>query len=173
MWVVHFNSNEMFLRDGIGPQHISVLLSQPHQSIYAVDLQMLASKQNLETTPRPHSGGEMSDSKTLLEVETRAKELLSALDTARREGNSMFESEIEHEIEQLKDYLCQVKGKGGEVRKSANPSDSIRRSVQQMIKRTIETIAEELPECARHLSRSIQTGFVVNYNPESELPWVL
>ena len=173
MWVIHFHGHEMFLRDGVGPQHISVLLSQPNKSLYAVDLQILASKQDLETTPRPQANGEMSDLKTIQEVERQAKDLLTALDTARREGNSMLESEIEDEINQLKDYLCQVKGLGGEIRKSSNPSDSIRRSVQQMIKRTIDTIHEELPDCARHLSRSIRTGFVVNYNPEKILPWVL
>ncbi len=51
MWMVRFDGKEIFLRDGVGPQHISVLLSQPNRSIYAVDLQMLASKQDPETRP--------------------------------------------------------------------------------------------------------------------------
>jgi hypothetical protein len=173
MWVVRFNGMETFLKDGVGPQHISALLSQPGKSVYAVDLQMLASKQDIDTAPRPTAAGEMSDTTAIREVERRAKELLSDLDTARREGNSLLESEIEDEIDQLKDYLCQVRGLGGESRKSGNPADSIRRSVQQMIKKSIDTISDELPDCAKHLSRSIRTGFVVSYTPECEIHWVL
>ncbi len=173
MWVLRFDGKEMFLKDGVGPQHISVLLSQPGRSIYAVDLQMLAAKQDTATAPRPTAAGEMSDAATIREVESRARELLADLDVARRDGNSILESEIEDEIDQLKNYLCQVKGIDGEARKSNNPADSIRRSVQQMIKKTIDTIGLELPDCASHLAHAIRTGFVVSYNPTSEVQWVL
>ena len=173
MWVVRFEGREMFLKDNSGPAYIAMLLAKPGQSLFAIDMHRIAAGYDPATSARPESGNDLTDRQTVREAEEQSQKLLAELDNARRDGDRIIEREILDEIEKLANYLCETKGFGGKSKKTANSADSIRRSLQQLIKCTVQEIEKELPECSSHFRKSISTGLTICYDPNTKLEWSL
>jgi hypothetical protein len=173
IWHVRFGGQEGFLKDSVGAKTLSILLSKPGESILAVDLYLLGTGIDPQTIPQPSGGVELSDQQSILEIEQKAKMLIAELDSAQNQGDTVLENEIREEIDQLSDYLCQVKGLGGRLRKGNDNADSIRRSVQQGIKRVFESLDDDLPDFVKHCRQSISFGFVLRYDSVTNIQWEL
>ena len=173
LWVVRYDGQELFLKDNDGPRYMAMLLANPGHSFFAIDMHQIAAGYDPDTTVRPNSGGDLTDRQTFREAEEQSRKLLSELDQARRDGDRIRKQEILDEIEKLANYLCETKGFGGRLKKNSSPTDSIRRSIQQLIKGTIKEIEKESVECAKHFRKSITTGYVICYDPSSEIYWSL
>lgn len=172
VWVVRFDGKEAFVKDYVGAKYLSILFSKPGESAFAVDLQLIGNGHDPKTAPA-EAGIELGDRQSVQDVQERSRTLLFELDQAKNDGNAILEAEIREEINGLADYLCQVKGLGGRLRKGNDNADSIRRSVQQGIKRVLESLDADLPEFTKHCRQSISSGFVLSYDPETKIAWEL
>ena len=172
IWHVRLEGKEGFLKDSVGARNMASLFSKPGESVYAVDLQLIGAGHDPQTAPA-ESGLELGDRQSVREIQERSRTLLAELNQAQRDGNAVLENEIREEIERLADYLCQVKRLGGRLRKGNDNGDSIRRSVQQGIKRTLESLEDDLPEFVKHCRQSISFGFVLRYDPATKIVWEL
>jgi hypothetical protein len=150
-----------------------MLLAKPGRSLFAIDMHRIAAGYDPDTAVRPESGDDLTDRQTMREAEEQSQKLLAELDQARRDGDRIVEQEILDEIEKLANYLCETKGFGGKMKKNSNPADSIRRSLQQLIKGTILEIEKESVECANHFRKSITTGLAISYDPNTQHDWNL
>jgi len=172
-WVIRFDGNETFIKDGIGPIYISLLLRKPYIPIFASDLQAIAAGQQPEHSQRV-SSGDKTDATTLEQIHQRYNKLVAELEVARRRGhNSHLETEIRDEIEKLMNYLADATGWNGYVKKEIDEAEKIRQAAYRAIQRTIILLEELLPQCAEHLENAISTGFTVNYQPTTPIEWVL
>ena len=173
IWVVRYKGKELFLKDNDGPKYIAMLLPKPGRSLFAIDMHRIAAGYDPDAAARPDSGDDMTDRQTIREAEEQSQRLLAELDQARRDGDRIVEQEILDEIEKLANYLCETKGYGGKMKKNSNSADSIRRSLQQLIKSTIQEIEKESVECANHFRKSISTGLAICYDPNTKHDWSL
>ena len=171
-WVIRFEGNDTFIKDGIGPNYISLLLRKPKTPIFASDLQAIAAGQKPEHTQRV-SSGHKSDAATLEQIHKRYNELVAELEEAKQDHNNLLEKEICDEIEKLMNYLAEATGWDGYVKKEIDEAEKIRQAVYRAIQRTIILLEELLPECAEHLEDAIETGFTINYMPSTPVEWIL
>ena len=174
MWVIRFAGEDTYLKDSVGLRCIGQLLAKPNDPVFVMELRAILDGQNPENVlAQPISREEVVDQTTLSDLKRRYLELQSDLDDAQRKDNELLEEEIEREMEKIVQYLCQVKGIGGETRKVSDDFEKARSSTSKAFWRSANLIRNDLPQFAVHLEKSCVVGVVCNYAPEQKIEWEL
>lgn len=150
------------LRDSKGLGYLARLIAQPGRELHALDL-----VSNGSTT----AGHERT---TLAPLDAEARhayvgrltELETALDRAESEGDLARATAARDEIEWIRREIAAAYGLGGRDRPGPTPAERARQSVTKAIRVAMDRIADEDPELARHLDRSIRTGTFCSYDPD-------
>jgi len=172
-WVLRFEGKETFLKDGVGPHYLSLLLKKPFKQVFAVALHAMVAGQTPDKEARVGMAEAVMDDQTQKEIEGRLRELAADIAEAKEVGDCLVEQESQEEYNELLAFYQKNIGLAGQVRKEHDASAKIRQAVLKAIQRTIILIEDELPECAAHLEDSIVTGSIFNYIPVKVVPWVL
>jgi len=146
-------------------------LASPHRKVFAPELLEVVTGEPL--AQHTGSAGDQADRRTLEEAKREYLDLQEQIDQAKRDNDEARQQRLQPQLDQLTDYLKQVKGFGGRTRQASDDADKIRRSMTQAIGRTIDWLRDELPAAAQHLDNAIKTGLFMAYEPEEELPWNL
>lgn len=173
IWVIRYEGDDMYLKDSVGVQCISQLLSKPNDPVFVMELRAIVNGQKPESVALIQTRDNVVDTETLTNLKRRYLELQSDLEETQRDGNEVAEKEIEEEMEQIVQYLCQAKTKGGEIRKMNDDFEKSRSATSKAFWRTINLIRNELPQLADYLEKSCVVGVVCNYNPEHRIDWIL
>jgi hypothetical protein len=173
MWVIRYEGEDMYLKDSVGLQCISQLLSKPNDPVFVMELRAIVSGQRPEMVTQSQSRDDVVDQETLTDLKRRYLELQVDLEDSQRDRNDILEKEIEEEMEQIVQYLCQVKAKGGETRKMSDDFEKARSATSKAFWRAVNLIRNELPQLATHLEKCCVVGMVCNYDPEHKINWVL
>ena len=172
-WILRFEGKETFLKDGVGPHYLSLLLKKPFKQVFAVALHAMVAGQTPDKEARVGMAESIVDEQTQKEIEDRLRELAVDIAEAQKSGDHLVEQESQEEYNELLAFYQKNIGLAGQVRKEHDASAKIRQAVLKAIQRTIILIEDELPECATHLEDSIVTGSKFNYIPVKVVPWVL
>jgi len=69
--------------------------------------------------------------------------------------------------------LAAAYGLGGRPRRAGDPAERARQTVAARIKEALARIDAVHPDLGRHLRRSVRTGRVCVYEPDSPIEWSL
>jgi len=173
MWVIRFDGEDMYLKDSVGLQCIGQLLAKPNAPMFVMELRAILNGQKPDVVAQPLSREDIVDQETLTNLKHRYLELQSELEEAQNENNEIMEAEVEQEMENIIQYLSQVKAVGGTTRKVNDEIEKARSATSKAFWRSVNQIRCDLPELADHLEKSCVVGMVCNYTPEQKFDWVL
>jgi len=187
-WSAGFVENPFRLRDSKGLSYLAQLLRHPDTDFHVLDLVggTTGSESDIEadaiqtntaqfdtTAIRIGSlgdAGEMLDDRARAEYRRRLSELREELDEAKQLHHDARRERAEQEIEALTAELSRAVGLGGRIRRAASAAERARQSVTKTIKTVIDRAAEQDPEFAGVLYKSIRTGLTCRYDPELTFP---
>lgn len=169
-WVLTFEGLTAYLKDSVGLAYIARLLSEPHRDIPAVSL--LAARVGIDPLVSTGSSGALLDDAARQAYSVRYQDLCEELDDATRDHAAGRIEKLREEMEELATELARATGLGGRSRQKSD-ADKVRISVSMAVRRAIEAISEHHAPLGRHLLRSISSGQVFRYSPDSRQEWIL
>lgn len=183
-WLVIFEKSQpCYLKHLKGMDYVLQLLRKSPVAISAIKLANPTSNvelintsntvecnQDIVNSTEPQ---EMIDNEALKSYYTRLSEIEIKLEDARGNCDLAEQKELEEEKEEIISCLRSTLTPSGQPRNFSNDIEKARKAVLNAIKRTIDNIEKEIPALSVHLSRSIQTGKHLSYNPEEEIDWEL
>ncbi len=116
-------------------------------------------------------GVPVADEKTIRAVRNVLKEMPEKIAAAREEGALDKLEKLQEEIDEYESYVRSNTDKFGRPRLTSGAAGKARVAVKNRIMRAIEAIEKNSPAMAHHLDRSIRTGTMVVYQPETQVPW--
>ena len=182
-WTVGFIENPFRLRDSKGLTYLAHLLRHPGTDFRVLDLvggatgsdsqaetaAIQEETDQLDTTAirigSLGDAGEMLDDRARAEYRRRLSELREELDEAKQLHHDARRERAEQEIEALTAELSRAVGLGGRIRRAGSVAERARQSVTKTIKTVIDRAAQQDPEFAAVLSKSIRTGMTCRYDP--------
>ena len=132
-WVVRYDGKETFLKDGIGPCYMSMLLKKPNKEIFAMTLHAIVAGQTPDKVARVGVTDLVMDEQTQKEIEDRLRELVADIAEAQKSGDHFVEQESQEEYDELLAFYQKNIGLGGQVRKEHDTSAKIRQAVLKAI----------------------------------------
>ena len=189
-WTVGFKENPFRLRDSKGLTYLAHLLRHPGTDFQVLDLVGGTTGSDShetvviqgQTDQLDNSAirigslgdaGEMLDDRARAEYRRRLSELREELDEAKQLHHDARRERAEREIEALTAELSRAVGLGGRIRHAGSAAERARQSVTKTIKTVIDRAAEQDPEFAAVLAKSIRTGMTCRYDPAVPLRWEL
>ena len=187
-WTIGFIENPFRLRDSKGLTYLGHLLRHPGTDFPVLDLVggATSSDSDGETVAiQRHTdqfdtialrigssgdAGEMLDDRARAEYRRRLSELHEELDEAKQLHHDARRERAEQEIEALTAELSRAVGLGGRIRRAGSAAERARQSVTKTIKTVIDRAAEQDPEFASVLAKSIRTGMTCRYDPGLTFP---
>jgi hypothetical protein len=189
VWTLCFGGKIAHVADLAGMNYIAELLRRPRAPIDAdiligtvrenvnppakvserknVDASAKVSEQRVVLTGAAMPGLPRADAKAIKSVKAALAKRKAELKDFPT--NDPATDNLRREVSQLENYLAQVTGKHGGLRKTGGITERARSRVTHAISRAIDKIAEQLPALAKHLQDSISTGTSLIYTP-TELP---
>lgn len=117
--------------------------------------------------------GEVLDSEARRSYRRRIEALRLEIDEALDRGADMKAQELQNELDQLVRALAAAFGLGGRSRRVASSAERARLNVTRALRTAVARLAEELPEEAAQLGRSLRTGIYCAYEPGDDASrWV-
>lgn len=189
VWSITFQDKTTNYPDAIGFSYIHLLLREPKKSFPAFELIALCnlcesknqhlnienSQKNSASRKRRATGvplDSITDLIGLQKIRERQRELIADLERARKNNNVTEIDRIQNELSILGENLGSVQGKGGRSRNFPTTIERSRQSVGHAIQRALEKIKTNHRELWIHLSKSIETGTTLSYNPDQNIPWI-
>ena len=178
-WELNFESGGLFhLRDLRGVSDIAQVLSTPRKEVSAWELSGVTLAGDIRTVSTEDDlrvddgrGVEVAD-KDSINVVRSALEGVGEQIAAATDRGALEEVQELREFEgQYQRFLNSATDRRGRPRLTAGASDKARVAVKNRITRAIEAIKKSSPAMAQHLDRSIRTGTMVVYQPETNIPW--
>ncbi|MFO0746416.1 MAG: hypothetical protein U1F43_12180 [Myxococcota bacterium] len=157
VWTLTHGARRMRLKDTRGLRILDQLVARPGRDIHVLEL--------LGAT-EAGDAGEALDAAAIKAYRARAAELRDELVEAREWGDLGRAERLQEELEAIARQLAQGIGLGDRARKEASAVERARVNVRRRLVDTLERIAAELPELARHLERGLKTGVVCSYRPD-------
>jgi uncharacterized membrane protein len=183
-WTVAFAGEICRVEDSVGLRYLARLLQHPHQEFHAVVLVADnasddASAHGKTTEADALTIGGLGDAGEVLDPQAKAayrhrlRELQEEREDARQRADGERLASLQHEMDFLTRELSSAVGLGGRSRKAASASERARLNVTRALRRALQKIAIQHPALGDYLSRTIKTGHVCCYRPDSchEVTW--
>jgi tetratricopeptide (TPR) repeat protein len=179
MWRVVYAGREVQLRDSKGLRDLAQLLSEPGRPVPAVVLVATgAASQSSGRAPARdddlHEQGDLGDVIDLQAREAyrrRLAELDEEIDDADRAGDPERSARAAAEKDALVAQLAAAFGLGGRPRRAGDPAERARQTVTARIRDALGRIDTVHPDLGRHLRRSVRTGRLCVYEPDTPVRW--
>lgn len=170
VWEVRWRGHSALVKDSKGLRDIATLVGRPGVGVPVLDLVALGGG---PSTPEVSPGVEMLDAQARAEYRERLHELEREI--AQAEGNAdllrLANAKAERDV--LIAELARAVGIGGRSRRAGDRTERARTAVTTRIGTAIRAIDASLPDLARHLRASLETGRVCAYVPERPATWTL
>jgi hypothetical protein len=164
MWQASYRGHTVYLRDIKGLHDLADLLANPGADLSALSLA------GGEISHRAHTGSTdtVVDRTALLAYRRRLAELDDELTTAATHSDLARQQRAADEREQLLAELRRATRPDGSPRALANTAaERARKAVTARIRDAIRRITEAHPELGAHLDRTVRTGTICRYEPNS------
>jgi len=182
-WILSYDGKECAYPDNTGFAYIHELLAHPNKEYSPEDLlrtqSILRLDSNVAADALELGLGETGDLGYALDeqaVHTVKRHMTNlqdrALETRELEDWQRLQA-IQDELDQCADYLRKAQRKDGRIRRAASPFAANRTKVWHAVDRACKLIAEEDPQLARFLKRSIDVKSTCRYAPAKPTQWLL
>ena len=179
MWHVAYAGREVRLRDSKGLRDLARLLEDPGRPVPAVAL--LAATGAPTGRPvavddglhEPGDLGDVIDQRAREAYRRRLAELDEEIDDADQAGDPERSARAAAEKDALVAQLAAAYGLGGRPRRAGDPAERARQTVTARIRDALGRIEAVHPELGQHLRRSVRTGRICAYEPDSPVHWSL
>jgi hypothetical protein len=161
LWEVDVGATHVVIPHSIGMTMIQTLIASPYTDVPV---------EALTGVPYTLTRQTVLDDRARDELRQRISELQLGIDEADRSADSELSERLTDELEAIKSELARTLRIRGLSRDFPTPSEHARTSVQKAIRRALEHIAEQTPELADKLKRSIHTGAYCRFHPTPDLP---
>jgi 7-cyano-7-deazaguanine synthase in queuosine biosynthesis len=170
-WEVRFAGRpRFFLNPSVGAAYLHLLLQQPGKPIRAVDLAYQVAKD--PTRFALLRGDDIHDVDARAAYRVRLTDLNQEMENARRDGNSLWLSELEEERQTILVELQRGQGLGRRSRRQGDDRERVRKAVYAALRRVRVKIAEDDAEMAQHLrAPQLRGGAAPCYQPPPEVRW--
>jgi tetratricopeptide (TPR) repeat protein len=167
VWRIAYAGREVQLRDSKGLRDLARLLAQPGRPVPAVELAAGGGP----VVPQGDLG-EVVDRRAREAYRRRLAELEEEIDEADRAADPFRSSRASTEKEALVAQLTAAYGLGRRPRRAGDPAERARQTVSARVRDAMERIESAHPDLGRHLRRSLRTGRVCVYEPDSTSDWM-
>lgn len=165
-WVFTFDGTSARIRHAKGVADLAVLLARAGREVHVRELEGAVG------LPRSAAAGAALDDRAVAEYRQRLKDVEEALDEADRHADAGRAAVLAVERDALVAELTKAFGLGGRRRSvGPDPDERLRKAVSARVKATIDRLDDLHPHLARHLRRSVRTGFWCAYEPERPVTW--
>jgi predicted ATPase len=178
-WTIAYDGLVIRLRDTKGLQYLAHLLRHPGQELLAIDLVAGiagdADRDQYVAVCADPLAAAMPDATARLQYKERMAELRDELAEAERNNDLGRAARAREEMEHIAEQLALACGLGGRRRVGGIAGERARQAVTKAIRSAIDKIGRSHPALARHLTRTVKTGYYCAYalDPESGVAWDL
>jgi tetratricopeptide (TPR) repeat protein len=177
VWRLVHAGREVRLRDSKGLRDLARLLAQPARPFPAVELAgAVGSARDDVGAEGLHAQGdlgELVDAKAREAYRRRLADLDDEIDDADRAVDVERSARAAAEKDALVAHLAAAYGLGGRPRRTGDPAERARQTVTARIREAMGRIDAAHPDLGRHLRRSVRTGRICVYEPDSPIEWMV
>ena len=166
-WTLAYAGRVCRVRDAKGLHHIAHLLGRPAEPVTAAELMIALDGEGRDDST---DAGPVVDAAARRAYRARLADLREQLDDAERCNDSGRSAAARAEIEFIAAELARAVGLGGRDRRAASASERVRLTVTKRIRDALTRITRRHAPLGEHLARSIRTGTVCAYVPDSNPP---
>jgi hypothetical protein len=171
VWRIGFAGETSLVDDSKGMHDIAYLLARPSQDVHVLDL--VAPENRGHGLDRPESSDELLDASARRAYKARIIELEDDLTEAEHLADDERAATAREERDLLVDELARAMGLGGRARRQTDRGERARQAVRARVRAAIGKVQRVNPRLARHLERSLRTGYFCRYEPEEPIVWEL
>lgn len=174
-WRLVHAGREVRLRDSKGMRDLGRLLAEPGRPFPAVDLAAGAGTvlhdHAEEGLHAPGDLGEVVDAQARAAYRRRLAELEEEIDDADRAADIGRSARASAEKDALVAQLAAAYGLAGRPRRAGDPAERARQAVTARVRDALGRVETAHPDLGRHLRRSVRTGRICVYEPDSPITW--
>ncbi len=171
VWRVRFAGQSSLVDDSKGMRDIAYLLARPDHDVHVLDL--VAPESRDRGRDRPEPGDELLDASARRAYKARIIELEDDLTEAEHLADEERAALARSERDLLVEELARAMGLGGRSRRQTDRGERARQAVRARVRDAIRRVERVNPRLARHLERSLRTGYFCRYQPEEPVAWEL
>ena len=177
VWHLAYAGREVTLRDSKGLRDLARLLEDPGRPVPAVALLAAGGRSagpaaaTDDGLHEPGDLGELVDEQARQAYRRRLAELDEEIDDADRAGDPERSAQATAEKDALVAQLAAAYGLGGRPRRTGDPAERARQTVTARIRDALSRIESAHPELGQHLRRSVRTGRICAYEPDTPVHW--
>lgn len=175
VWRLVHAGREVRLRDSKGLRDLARLVAEPARPFPAVELAGNVGALRHGAAPpglhEPGDLGELVDARAREAYRCRLADLDDEIDDADRAADVERSALAAAEKEALVGQLAAAYGLGGRARRAGDPRERARQTVTARIRDAMSRIEAAHPDLGRHLRRSVRTGRICVYEPDSPIDW--
>jgi len=175
VWRVVHAGREVRLRDSKGLRDLARMLGEPARPFPAVELAGAPAgpggDAGAEGLHAQGDLGELVDAQAREAYRRRLADLDEEIDDADRAADVERSAKAAAEKEALVAHLAAAYGLGGRPRRTGDPAERARQTVTARIREAMTRIDSAHPDLGRHLRRSVRTGRICVYEPDSPIEW--
>ena len=175
VWRLVHRGREVRLRDSKGLRDLARLLAEPGRPFAAVELAgAVGASRGAAAADGLHAQGdvgEVIDARAREAYRRRLAELDDEIDDADRAADIERSARAVAEKDALVAELSAAYGLGGRPRRAGDPAERARQTVTARIRDALGRIEAAHPDLGRHLRRSVRTGRICVYEPDSPVHW--
>ncbi|AWM36956.1 hypothetical protein GobsT_51640 [Gemmata obscuriglobus] len=161
-WSVTFAGKTALLGDRIGLWYVARLIQAKRRHIRAAELRDVVRGR---ASPAPYRGDTAADDERV------SRELADEIARARGDHDWARVERLQDQFHAIVGRAHAHRGPGRRGRRLGDESTSLRTSVKNAIDHVIGALERPLPELARHLHASIETGAELRYAPVPDVEW--
>lgn len=173
-WTLAYGGKQVVMRDSKGLRDLALLLAAPGRPHAAVDLASGGVRGSSDDSGGLHEQGdlgEMIDRRARESYRRRLAELDEEEAEADERGDVGRSARLAAEREAIVAELSAAYGLAGRPRRTGSPVERARTTVTARIRDSIRHVEAVHPELGNHLRRSVHTGTVCVYEPETSFRW--
>jgi tetratricopeptide (TPR) repeat protein len=177
VWRLVHAGREVRLRDSKGLRDLARMLAEPARPFPAVELAgapggvARGDEAGAEGLHAQGDLGELVDARAREAYRRRLADLDEEIDDADRAADVERSAKAAAEKEALVAHLAAAYGLGGRPRRTGDTAERARQTVTARIREAMTRIESVHPDLGRHLRRSVRTGRICVYEPDSPIEW--
>jgi hypothetical protein len=175
VWRLVHAGREVRLRDSKGLRDIARMLAEPARPFPAVELAgAVGALRHASAPDELHEAGdlgELIDAQAREAYRRRLADLDEEIDDADRAADIERSARAAAEKQALVDQLAAAYGLGRRPRRTGDPAERARQTVTARIRDALGRIEAAHPDLGLHLRRSVRTGRVCVYEPDTPIEW--